>query len=72
MNLVRNKEESEKAQHPMKRLIDVEDQEGSAIITFTDTHLPRGVGKAIQKAYEGKLDIHYTEEASIVRVTWMR
>jgi hypothetical protein len=56
----------------MKRLIDVEDQEGSAIITFTDTHLPRGVGKAIQKAYEGKLDIHYTEEASIVRVTWMR
>jgi NMD protein affecting ribosome stability and mRNA decay len=72
MNLVRNKEESENAQHPMKRLINVEDQEGGAIITFTDTHLPRGVGKAIQKAYEGKLEVHYTEEANIVRVTWMR
>ena len=72
MNLVRNKEESEKAQHPMKRLMEVEDREGGAVITFTDTHLPRGVGEAIQKAYEGKLDVHYTEESNIVRVTWMR
>ncbi len=72
MNLVRNKEESEKAQHPMKRLMGVEDQKGSAIITFTDTHLPRGVGEAIEKAYEGTLDVHYTEESNIVRVTWMR
>ena len=72
MNLVRNKEEGEKALHPMKRLMDVEDREGAAVITFTDTHLPRGAGEAIQKAYEGELDIHYTEEAGIVRVTWMR
>lgn len=72
MNLVHNKEESEKAQHPMKRLMDVEDQKGGAIITFTDTHLPRGAGEAIEKAYEGKLDVHYTKEANIVRVTWIR
>ncbi|MEE9542344.1 MAG: BCAM0308 family protein [Thermodesulfobacteriota bacterium] len=72
MNLVRHKEESEKAAHPMKRLMDVEEREGGAVITFTDTHLPRGAGEAIQKAYEGKLEINYTKESNIVRVTWER
>lgn len=72
MNLVRNKEEAEKAQHPLKRLMAIEDQGNSSVLTFTDTHLPRGVGEAIQRAYEGELDIQYTKEANIVRVTWTR
>ncbi|MGR8980579.1 MAG: BCAM0308 family protein [Gammaproteobacteria bacterium] len=73
MSLVHNKVERQKAQHPMKRLMTVEEQDdGSTVITFTDVHLPRGVGEAIERAYEGKLDIHYTEEASIVRVYWHR
>ena len=52
---------------------DIEEQEdGSTVITFTDIHLPRGVGEAIEQAYKGELDIHYTEEAGIVRVYWKR
>lgn len=73
IRLVHNKVEEQKSQHPMKRLMGVEDQEpGSVVITFTDVHLPRGVGEAIERAYEGSLDIHYTEEAGIVRVYWQR
>jgi hypothetical protein len=73
MRLVHNKVESEQAQHPMKRLMGVEDREdGDTVITFTDVHLPRGVGEAIERAYEGDLDIHYTKEAGIVRVYWQR
>ena len=73
MHLVDNKVEEQKAQHPMKRLMGVEVQEnGDTVITFTDVHLPRGVGEAIERAYEGELDIHYTEEAGIVRVFWRR
>lgn len=73
MHLVHNKVEAQKAQHPMKRLMGVEDQDtGGVVITFTDVHLPRGVGEAIERAYEGDLDIHYTEEAGIVRVYWRR
>lgn len=73
MRLVHNKEEEQKAQHPMKRLMDVEDQDdGAVVVTFTDVHLPRGAGEAIERAYEGELDIHYTEEAGIVRVYWQR
>jgi NMD protein affecting ribosome stability and mRNA decay len=72
-NLVHNKVESQKARHPMKRLMDIEDQDdGASVLTFTDVHLPRGVGEAIRDAYEGELDIHYTDEAGIVRVYWHR
>lgn len=73
MNLLHNKVEEQKTQHPMKRLMDIEDQGGdSTVITFTDVHLPRGVGEAIERAYEGELDIQYTKEAGIVRVFWQR
>ena len=73
IHLVRNKVETQKAEHPMKRLMDIEEQqEGGVVITFTDVHLPRGVGEAIEHAYKGELDIHYTDEAGIVRVYWRR
>jgi len=73
MHLVHNKVEQQKAQHPMKRLMNIEDQDaGGVIITFTDMHLPRGVGEAIESAYNGELDIQYTKEADVVRVNWKR
>jgi NMD protein affecting ribosome stability and mRNA decay len=73
MHLVHNKVEEQKTQHPMKRLMNVEEQEGGGVqIGFTDMHLPRGVGEAIEHAYEGDLDIQYTEEGGMVRVYWKR
>lgn len=73
LNLVRNKVDEQKAQHPMKRLMDITDgNDGETVVTFTDVHLPRGVGQAIASAYEGELEIKYTDEAGIVRATWHR
>lgn len=72
LNLVHNKVDAEKKQHPLKRLMHKEQQENGLLLTFTDTHLPRGVGEAIQDAYEGNLDIQYADEASIIRVSWDR
>jgi NMD protein affecting ribosome stability and mRNA decay len=72
LNLVHNKVDSQRTEHPMKRLMNIEEQEDGLLITFTDVHLPRGVGEAITRAYEGDLDIHYTEEAGIVRAYWRR
>lgn len=73
MHLIENKVEMQKADHPMKRLMAIEEAEdGSTVLTFTDTHLPRGVGKAIQSAYDGELEIQYPEDAQLVRVYWER
>ncbi|MCG7199973.1 ATPase [Marinobacter pelagius] len=73
LKLIRNKVEEEKAQHPMKRLMGVEDgPEGELVVKFTDLHLPRGTGEAIERAYDGDLDIQYTKESNLVRVYWKR
>lgn len=73
MRLVQNKVESQMRQHPMKRIMGIEEQDdGATVITFTDYHLPRGVGEAVRSAYEGELEIKYTEEAQLVRATWSR
>jgi NMD protein affecting ribosome stability and mRNA decay len=72
MNLIHNKVDAERAHHPMKRLMNVENDDGSVVVTFTDNHLPRGVGEAIERAYEGELEIQYTPEAATLRVYWHR
>lgn len=72
MNLVRNVEEREKTAHPLKRIMDTEEQEGGLLITFTDPHLARGVGEALHDAYKGELDYNYQAEERILRVSWKR
>ncbi len=72
MHLIRNREELEKSEHPMNRIMGMDDEDGTVVITFTDTHLPKGIGKALHDAFEGELDVQYTEEGNIVRVTWVR
>lgn len=73
IRLIHNKVEEQNLQRPLKRLIEINEQDtGGIIITFTDMHLPREVGEAIEKAYQGDLDIQYTDEANILRVYWRR
>lgn len=73
LKLIHNKVEEEKANHPMKRLMGIEDGlEGELVVKFTDLHLPRGAGEAIERAYEGELEIQYTKESNLVRVYWKR
>jgi len=73
LRLLYNRMDEEKVRHPLKRLINIEDQrDGSIVATFTDTHSPRDVGKALANAYQGELDIHYAEDEDLTRVNWSR
>jgi len=72
MNLVRHTEEKARREHPIERLMDCEEQAEGVLLTFTDAHLARGVGEAIQHAFKGDLDFHYSEEDVVLRVAWVR
>lgn len=72
LGLVHNVEAKEKSEHPLKRIISVEEQDGTLTITTTDMHLARAIGEALHRAYHGALDYHYVEESNILRVTWGR
>lgn len=73
LSLVRNVEEAEKSEHPLNRIMAIEDKDGGQIvITTTDIHLPRRIGEAIHRAFHGDLQIHYDEAEYFVRVDWRR
>ena len=71
-HLIRNVEKRERAEHPLKRIMNIEEQRDGLLITFTDPHLSRGVGEAIHHAYEGELNFEYSDEEYMLRVYWKR
>ena len=72
LNLVRNYEAREKAEHSQKRIIEIEQSPGECLVTTTDIHLAHGIGEALHKAYKGELDTKYNEGEYLLRVRWER
>jgi len=71
MNMVENIRTTEREEHPLERIMNIEEKDGQTVITTTGMHLPRGLGNAIKDAYEGELDISYDAE-NYVRISWFR
>lgn len=72
LSLARNVEEREKAEHALKRIMDIGDEADTIVIKTTDPGLARNIGDAIHKAYEGDLDYEYTDGGNLLRVMWKR
>jgi hypothetical protein len=73
LNVARNEESREKAEHPLKRIIGIEDRhDGSVLVTTTDAHLARRIGEALHRACGGELHLEYVEEGDLLRVSWKR
>lgn len=72
LHLIRNIETREKAERPLERIMDSRDEEGRHVIRFTSQHITRGAGDAVHHAYQGDLDLKYTDKDGVVRVTWRR
>ena len=69
---VRKEEQREAADHPLQRIMDIMERGGVITVTTTDVHLARRIGEALHHAYQGKLDIKYSQDEYVVRVTWER
>jgi len=72
MRVVRNHEQHERKEHPLKRIMAIEKQADAMVVTTTDIHLARGIGEAVHHAYQGELDLHYNPGENQVRVYWQR
>ncbi|MEK6735712.1 MAG: BCAM0308 family protein [Pseudomonadota bacterium] len=72
MHLVHNEENRERIEHPLKRImaVEVEEEDGTTLVTTTDIHLARKIGEAIRHAYQGNLEFHYNPEENLLRVNW--
>ncbi len=72
IKLARNIEKAEKREHPLQRIMGIDDTAGTIVITTTDIHLPRRIGHAIVDAFKGNLQTHYDEGGYFVRMAWKR
>jgi hypothetical protein len=70
--IARHQEASEKQDHPLNRIIDIEQTADGLVVNTTDIHLPARIGKAIKRAFRGTLDEHFDEAGYFVRVNWRR
>lgn len=72
LNLIRNLEKEENAEHPLHRIMRLEERAEALVVNTTDIHLPRRLGDALHHAYKGERQLHYDEEGYFVRVHWRR
>jgi len=72
IELAHHTEQAERKEHPLQRIMSVDDAGGTVTIRTADIHLPRRIGHAIFDAYKGELDTHYDKGAYFVRMTWKR
>lgn len=70
--LIRHQESLAKAEHPLQRVLEFKAEPDALRITTTDLHLAQRLGKALQAAHKGDLQIQHGEDDYIVRVDWMR
>ncbi len=72
INLVRNVESKEKELHPLERIMNISDLNGTTEITTTGVHIARRIGEALSRAYKGDFDMQYVEDDKSIRVQWER
>ena len=70
-HLARHQEEAEKGEHPLNRIIAIEENAQGLSISTTDIHLPRRIGQAIRRAYGGVLRVKFEEAGDFVTVNWV-
>lgn len=71
-SLIHHHENKAKSEHPLSRIMAIEDEADGVLVTTTDIHLARDLGDALHHAYHGELEFHYNEAENLLRVHWRR
>ncbi|MCR9220752.1 MAG: BCAM0308 family protein [Alphaproteobacteria bacterium] len=72
IGLMRNEEAMERGEHPLNRIMAIEETEDALTVTTTDVHLPQRIARAVERAYGGELEIKSEPDEHRVRASWRR
>lgn len=68
--IARNVERAEREEHPLERLMGVEESAGELVITTTGVHVARQIAHAIARRFHRKARLRYADREDLVRVEW--
>ena len=69
---VNNIAEAEKGQHPLNRIMSIDEDNDTITVLTTDIHLPHRIAHAVEAAWGGTFTTHYDREGYFARVQWRR
>ncbi len=72
MNLIRNEERAEKADHPLERIMEIKEEPGQIIVLTTGIHVARRIGEAIYNSYHGDFELQYGDAEKTIAISWHR
>ena len=72
LRVANNIGELEKAQHPLHRIMAIDEDGDEIVIHTTDVHLPHRIGHALKDAWGGALETHYDPDGYFARCVWGR
>ena len=72
LHLARHLEAQETQDHPLHRIMSIQELSSAIVIRTTDLHLPHRIGHALHDSFAGELHYHYKQESCFVHVEWRR
>lgn len=71
-NIISNEEEKAMAKNPLERIMSMEHEGDAMIIETTEQKLAEHIGRALNKAHQGELNLSWDKDHAVCRVTWER
>jgi NMD protein affecting ribosome stability and mRNA decay len=71
-NILENEEKRVYAKNPLSRIMGMTQKNGQVVIETTDAKLAERLGRTLQKAHSGELQIDWSGDPVICRATWER
>lgn len=68
--LVRNEEQLEKEEHPLERVLRIEDAGDGLVVETTGLHLARRIANKLERRFHRQASFHYGEEPERLIVDW--
>ena len=72
LHLVQNEAEHERREHPLHRIMRIDEHPDRVEVSTTDIHLPQRMAVALKRAYDGDFTVEYGHDEYSVRVRWER
>jgi hypothetical protein len=72
LSLVHHIATREREEHPLHRVMQMEEAPHRVVVKTTDIHLPQRIAEALKGAYDGDFKIRYGHDDYTVRVHWQR